>query len=351
MKNVKKVFINAFLVIGLILLLSTNSLAAVVENSDDFKKMQDDAQNTIISEGLNLYKLIREKENLLADYRTCLKTVKQSSQDANQKNLGTALANYSNYTASDLYKNEVDITKMGVSIDKIKNAMIVVATIQQDEGKTMNRQTIMNWLNSYLKEGLDNSLKMTEWLLYLSESEASFSAVGDVVNHIKDLGYWDNKITDKDLHDRCTNIIYYIRDNGLGDYTTVDLIEYKEKLGKYSDQYSEEYDKNDVDDPEITITPITSPLDNPLAYQPGKLEDNTAITNKAKQVIGIINAIGIIVAVIALIIIGIKYMIAGVQEKAKYKETLVPYVVGVIMLGAGTTLVNLLYNLGMELWK
>lgn len=46
-------------------------------------------------------------------------------------------------------------------------------------------------------------------------------------------------------------------------------------------------------------------------------------------------AIAIVVAVIVGMILGIQFMMAGIDEKAKLKETLIPYVVGcVVVFGA-----------------
>ena len=60
---------------------------------------------------------------------------------------------------------------------------------------------------------------------------------------------------------------------------------------------------------------------------------------------GYINSIGIVVSVITLVVAGIKYMIASVEEKAEYKKTMIYYVVGALLLFSATTIPNILYNL------
>ena len=43
-----------------------------------------------------------------------------------------------------------------------------------------------------------------------------------------------------------------------------------------------------------------------------------------------------VIAVIVLLILGIKYMIGSASEKAEYKKTMIPYLVGaVLVFGAG----------------
>ena len=53
----------------------------------------------------------------------------------------------------------------------------------------------------------------------------------------------------------------------------------------------------------------------------------------------------IVIAVIVLLVIGIKYMIGSASEKAEYKKTMIPYVVGAVLVFAGTSLVKVIYSL------
>lgn len=71
---------------------------------------------------------------------------------------------------------------------------------------------------------------------------------------------------------------------------------------------------------------------NPDDYKPGDLQSPTTITNIAKTIILILKAVGVIVAVIALIFLGYKYMMGSVAQRAEYKKTLIPYIAGIILL-------------------
>lgn len=53
---------------------------------------------------------------------------------------------------------------------------------------------------------------------------------------------------------------------------------------------------------------------------------------KAGKVLGWIRYIGIIVGLIALTIIGLKYMFSSVEGKAEYKKTMMPYLIGCFMV-------------------
>ena len=59
----------------------------------------------------------------------------------------------------------------------------------------------------------------------------------------------------------------------------------------------------------------------------------------------IIRTIGTVISVVVLIIIGIRYMLGSVEERAEYKKTLVPYVVGAFLLFTGTLLPDLIYTI------
>lgn len=72
----------------------------------------------------------------------------------------------------------------------------------------------------------------------------------------------------------------------------------------------------------------------------------------AKMVGTIIKAfqvLGSLVCVVALMIIGIKYMMGSVDEKAEYKERLVPYIIGAIMVFAIPTIVQIIYDASIAL--
>lgn len=66
------------------------------------------------------------------------------------------------------------------------------------------------------------------------------------------------------------------------------------------------------------------------------------------NIVNIIQVVGIVIAVIVLLVIGIKYMIGSAQEKAEYKKTMIPYVVGALLIFAGTSIVKVVYQLSTQ---
>ena len=81
-------------------------------------------------------------------------------------------------------------------------------------------------------------------------------------------------------------------------------------------------------------------------------EDEAGLTNVGQQIISIISTVAIVISVIVLLIIGIKYMMGSASEKAEYKKTMIPYLVGaVIIFGAGAiaqVVVNLATSITSE---
>lgn len=76
----------------------------------------------------------------------------------------------------------------------------------------------------------------------------------------------------------------------------------------------------------------------------GKNPGSTKLEAKANVIFSGIRNIGIVLSVIILIVIGIKYMLGSVEEKASYKETLVPYLIGALLLFTGSLIPELIYQ-------
>ena len=67
-------------------------------------------------------------------------------------------------------------------------------------------------------------------------------------------------------------------------------------------------------------------------FNPNVTANTEGITNVGGTIVDIITTIGIIVAVVVLLILGIKYLMGSASEKAEYKKTMIPYLVGAILI-------------------
>ena len=73
-------------------------------------------------------------------------------------------------------------------------------------------------------------------------------------------------------------------------------------------------------------------------------DTQTKIDNFGQGIIKVITTVGSICSVVVLIMLGIKYMMGSAEEKAEYKKTMIPYLVGAVLIFAGTTIVNVVYQ-------
>lgn len=93
------------------------------------------------------------------------------------------------------------------------------------------------------------------------------------------------------------------------------------------------------------------PTVNQNAYSITSPDSSEKLEKKAGVILGVVNVAGIIISVITIMLIGMKYMFGSIEEKAEYKKTATIYLVGAILVMGGTTIPNILYKIGTNLFK
>ena len=71
---------------------------------------------------------------------------------------------------------------------------------------------------------------------------------------------------------------------------------------------------------------------------------STDIQDLGNKIIGILQTIGVVLSVVILVILGIKYMMGSAEEKAEYKKTMIPYIVGAAFIFLAPTIANVVYT-------
>lgn len=61
-------------------------------------------------------------------------------------------------------------------------------------------------------------------------------------------------------------------------------------------------------------------------------------------IFGIVRVVGIICSVAALMLLGIKYMLGSVEEKAEYKKTFIVYITGAVLVFGVSVFAETLYS-------
>lgn len=93
----------------------------------------------------------------------------------------------------------------------------------------------------------------------------------------------------------------------------------------------------------LCICSLSFAAEDPSKLQP-KTSNTAQIDNVGQKIMGILQTLGIVVAVIVLMILGIKYMMGSAEEKAEYKKTMIPYVVGAVLIFGATTIANMVFQ-------
>lgn len=99
--------------------------------------------------------------------------------------------------------------------------------------------------------------------------------------------------------------------------------------------------------PEPPIASSSSGTLNPDNYNPGEVtqSDVGQMATVTSTILAYVRNIGIIASVIILTVIGIKYMLGSLEQKADYKENMYLYVIGCFLLMMGATIPSIIYDI------
>ena len=74
-------------------------------------------------------------------------------------------------------------------------------------------------------------------------------------------------------------------------------------------------------------------------------KETTDVESVGNQILGVIQVVGTFIAVGALMILGIKYMVGSVEQRASYKKTMLPFVIGSVFLFSAVNVTAFVYNI------
>ena len=90
--------------------------------------------------------------------------------------------------------------------------------------------------------------------------------------------------------------------------------------------------------PNILDGKITDPAD-----------ENDEIKGKLNTVLGVIQVAGTLFAVGTLMVLGIKYMMGSIEEKAQYKKSMLPYVIGAVFVFSAVNIATVVYKMAQSI--
>lgn len=89
----------------------------------------------------------------------------------------------------------------------------------------------------------------------------------------------------------------------------------------------------------------------PQDFTDGKVSPDAqaGIKSLGGQIVAVVRTVGVLVAVVILLVLGIKYMVGSAEEKADYKKSMIPYLVGAVLIFAASTITGIVYDMSMAL--
>lgn len=97
----------------------------------------------------------------------------------------------------------------------------------------------------------------------------------------------------------------------------------------------------------FTVSAFVYPVS---AFQPSEVEINNdppggeGLNTVGGAIIGILQTVGVILSIAVLVVLGIKYMMGSPEEKSEYKKTMIPYVVGAVLIFTASVLAQVIYD-------
>lgn len=76
----------------------------------------------------------------------------------------------------------------------------------------------------------------------------------------------------------------------------------------------------------------------------GTIDSTSDLFKLAGKIMGAIRTLSVVVGVIILMILGFKYMTGSLEEKADYKKSMIPLVVGIVVIIAATQVVSMIFT-------
>ena len=88
---------------------------------------------------------------------------------------------------------------------------------------------------------------------------------------------------------------------------------------------------------------------NVFALSPSEITADSSvgtagIDTVGKKIVAVLQTVGIVLSVIILIILGIKYMMGSAEEKADYKKSMMPYIIGAALIFAASAFAQVIYG-------
>jgi len=94
----------------------------------------------------------------------------------------------------------------------------------------------------------------------------------------------------------------------------------------------------------MASTVVFAQTTDPRQITPLQGTGTSSVKTLGQQILGIVQLVGSIAAVVVLVVLGIKYMMGSAEEKAEYKKTMIPYIIGAVLIFAASNVAGMIYD-------
>lgn len=96
----------------------------------------------------------------------------------------------------------------------------------------------------------------------------------------------------------------------------------------------------------IIISNTTFATIDPNNFKPSEINvgEVKPMVELGQKIIGVITIVGIIISFVAIMVLGIKYMVGSTEAKAEYKKTMFPMLIGFMLLFGISWIVRIIYD-------
>ena len=82
-----------------------------------------------------------------------------------------------------------------------------------------------------------------------------------------------------------------------------------------------------------------------VTFNEGTAADTAALATKASNIVATLRNLAAIIAVVLIAILGIKYMLGSVEERAEYKKSFMPLIIGVVVVVLAFQIASMIFGL------
>lgn len=100
----------------------------------------------------------------------------------------------------------------------------------------------------------------------------------------------------------------------------------------------------------VMLVMTISPICFATQLKPGDINadyrgiDTSGIQSTASKIMGFIRNVAVIAGVIIIAILGLKYMLGSTEERADYKKSFMPLIIGIVVVMGATQIATMIFS-------